>query len=211
MKSLLTTLVSLLSLTTALPLISSDSSASQPIPAYSFLSSGSNSKVAGRLFNIDGKVEYFAGTNAWWLAHLSSNSDVDTPLSQMAATGFKIVRVWGFGDANTPPPSTNTDPNLVYFQILDSTGAYTNFGADGLQRLDYVVHAASKYGLKLVLNFVNNWVDYGGMQPIPTLSIVPQHLFTPTPPAKNFTRTISKPTSPAIVPAPAIFAWELGN
>lgn len=41
-------------------------------------------KVSGQLFEIDGKVEYFAGTNAWWLAHLNNNSDIDLSLSEMA-------------------------------------------------------------------------------------------------------------------------------
>lgn len=38
-----------------------------------------------------------------------------------------------------------------------------NTGPDGLQRLDYVVSAAEKRGLKLTIPFVNNWKDYGGM------------------------------------------------
>jgi mannan endo-1,4-beta-mannosidase len=73
------------------------------------------------------------------------------------------VRVWGFGDVNTIPDSGATDPNKVYFQILNSTGSYINYGSDGLQRLDYVVSSAEKHGVKLVLPFVNNWGDYGGI------------------------------------------------
>ena len=60
------------------------------------------SKPKGRLFNINGKTQYFAckclvgklrllhvaltfaATNAWWLGHLRENSDVDQALSQMA-------------------------------------------------------------------------------------------------------------------------------
>lgn len=38
-----------------------------------------------------------------------------------------------------------------------------NTGADGLQRLDYVVASAAKRGIKLIIPFVNNWGDYGGM------------------------------------------------
>lgn len=38
-----------------------------------------------------------------------------------------------------------------------------NAGADGLQRLDAVVASAAKHGIKLIINFVNNWTDYGGM------------------------------------------------
>lgn len=87
---------------------------SQPPPIYPIgQTKGPNAKVAGRLFNIDGRVEYFAGarliaililqtgyshdfheqlsnlgsdigTNAWWLAHLSENSDIDITLSEIA-------------------------------------------------------------------------------------------------------------------------------
>jgi len=92
---------------------------------------------------------------------LSSNSDVDTALKEVSATGYKNLRVWAFGDVNILPEPTATDPNKIYFQVLNSTGSYINYGADGLQRLDYVVSAAEKYGIKLVLPFVNNWGDYG--------------------------------------------------
>lgn len=78
-------------------------------------------------------------------------------------SNYKIVRVWGFGDVNIIPDPGTADPNLVYFQILNSTGSFLNFGSDGLQRLDYVVSSAEKHALKLVLNFVNNWSDYGGI------------------------------------------------
>ncbi|KAG4030691.1 hypothetical protein MFRU_011g01480 [Monilinia fructicola] len=211
MKFLLTALVSLLPLTTALPLISSDSSIAQPSPIYSFSRSGSNAKVAGRLFNIDGKVKYFAGTNAWWLAHLSSNNDVDISLSQIADTGYKVIRVWGFGDANTPPPSTNTDPNLVYFQILNSTGAYLNFGADGLERLDYVVHAASNYGLKLVLNFVNNWSDYGGIAAYTNAFNCSSTSFYTDATCQKVYKNYVKTIVTRYRSSTSIFAWELGN
>lgn len=43
--------------------------------------------------------------------------------------------------------------------MLNSTGSYINFGPDGLQRLDYAVSSAERHGVKLVLNFINNWND----------------------------------------------------
>lgn len=42
-------------------------------------------KAVGRVFEIDGQVEYFAGTNAWWLGHLNNNSDIDTSLAEIKA------------------------------------------------------------------------------------------------------------------------------
>ncbi|KAF3760942.1 family 5 glycoside hydrolase [Cryphonectria parasitica EP155] len=183
-----------------------------PPPAYPIGQvHGPNAKVAGRLFDIDGKIEYFAGSNAWWLAHLSHNSDIDIALSEVAKTQYKILRVWGFGDVNTLPDPTNTDPNKVYFQVLNSTGSYINYGPDGLQRLDYAVHAAEQHGVKLVLNFVNNWSDYGGIAAYTAAF------------GANATEWFTDPTSQAVYrnyidvvvsryrASPAVFAWELAN
>lgn len=71
--------------------------------------------------------------------------------------------MWGFGDVNTIPEPGSQFPESVWFHLLNSTGSFYNFGTDGLQRLDYVVSSAEKHGVKLVLNFVNNWSDYGGI------------------------------------------------
>lgn len=38
-----------------------------------------------------------------------------------------------------------------------------NTGADGLQRLDYVVKSAEANGISLIIPLVNYWDDYGGM------------------------------------------------
>lgn len=83
----------------------------QPPPTYPIGQvKGANAKVSGRVFNIDGRTGYFAGesesscdtkrpaeawpmttnifdhpgSNAWWLAHLSNNDDIDIALSQVA-------------------------------------------------------------------------------------------------------------------------------
>lgn len=42
-----------------------------------------------------------------------------------------------------------------------------NDGADGLQKLDYVLAAAKTRGIKLVLTLVNNWSQFGGMDQYP--------------------------------------------
>lgn len=109
------------------------------------------------------------------------------------------------------PPSTNTDPNKVYFQVLNSTGSYINYGPDGLQRLDYAVSSAEKHGVKLVLNFVNNWSDYGGIAAYTAAF------------GANATEWFTDATSQRVYQnyihvlvnrykqSPAIFAWELAN
>ena len=51
----------LASLTLGAPTVLSSEAAEQPACVYPIGASGGNAKVAGRLFDIDGKVQYFAG------------------------------------------------------------------------------------------------------------------------------------------------------
>ncbi|CAG9949782.1 unnamed protein product [Clonostachys rosea f. rosea IK726] len=116
-------------------------------------------KASGTKFTIDGVTKYFAGTNCYWCSFLTNNADVDLVFDHLKESGIKILRIWGFNDVNSIPGS-----GTVYFQYLSASGSTINTGADGLQRLDYVVSAATSRGLKLIINFVNNWDDYGGIK-----------------------------------------------
>jgi mannan endo-1,4-beta-mannosidase len=51
--------------------------------------------VSGLKFNIDGSTVYFAGTNAYWIGFLTSNTDVDTVMDHLQCSGLKVLRVWG--------------------------------------------------------------------------------------------------------------------
>jgi mannan endo-1,4-beta-mannosidase len=76
-------------------------------------------------------------------------------------TGLKVLRVWGFNDVASIPAE-----GTVWFQSFVSGESPTvNTGADGLQRLDYVVESAEAHGVSLIINFVNYWDNYGG-QPL---------------------------------------------
>ncbi|KAJ4399255.1 hypothetical protein N0V85_006072 [Neurospora sp. IMI 360204] len=100
----------------------------------------------GTRVSIDGETRYFAGTNSYWIGFLTNNRDVDTVLDHISSSGLRILRIWGFNDV-TRKLATGT----------------INTGADGLQRLDYVVQSAENRGVKLIINFVNNWSDCSGM------------------------------------------------
>lgn len=63
----------------------------------------------------------------------------------MKAANLKVVRTWAFNDA--------TSCSGVYFQCWSSSNPVINTGSTGLARLDAVVKAAEKYGVKLVLPF----------------------------------------------------------
>jgi hypothetical protein len=47
------------------------------------LKRGVSASPSDRIFDIDDKVQYFAGTNAWWLGHFISDADLDTAMSEM--------------------------------------------------------------------------------------------------------------------------------
>lgn len=136
--------------------VSTPSTTPSPTPTPS--ASGSFATTSGIQFVIDGEAGYFPGSNAYWIGFLKNNSDVDLVFDHMASSGLRILRVWGFNDVNTAP----TDGS-VYFQLHQDGKSTINTGKDGLQRLDYVVHSAEKHGIKLIINFVNYWDDYGGM------------------------------------------------
>ncbi|OAA66774.1 glycoside hydrolase family 5 protein [Niveomyces insectorum RCEF 264] len=171
-------------------------------------------RPAGQLFNINGNVSYFAGTNAWWLGHLTKNEDVDKALQEIVDTKYKIVRVWAFGDVvRSLPAADAVDPDRVWYQQhpTDANGtALINYGADGLQRLDYVVSAAERVGLKLVLPFVNNWPDLGGVQAYAE-AYGPQTIFEDGSRAQRAYRAYVRVLVERYRASPAVFAWQLGN
>ena len=119
-----------------------------------FHGAAARSTTNGTKFSIDGLTKYYAGTNSYWIGFLTNDGDVNTVMDNINKSGLKILRVWGFYDVNNNSPG-------VYFQRLSASGSTINTGANGLQRLDAVVKAAERTGVKLIINFVNFWDDYG--------------------------------------------------
>lgn len=190
MKSILALGLSLFSVARALPAAAAAAS----------------STVNGTRFTIDGRTGYFAGTNSYWISFLTNNRDVDTVLDHISSSGLKILRVWGFNDVNRRP-----NPGTVWFQLLSSSGSQINTGADGLQRLDYVVQSAEKRGVKLIINFVNYWNDYGGMQAyVSAFGGSKEGWYTNARAQDQYKKYIAAVVS-RYVNSPAVFAWELGN
>lgn len=135
-------------------------------------------KTDGTKFTLDGSPFYYAGTNCYYL-NFKQQADIDNELDDAAAMGLKVVRTWGDIDAGVktgqvdsngyPVFSNNSDgsgqKDGIYYQYFDSTQnkPIVNGGADGLQKLDYVIYKASQKGMKLLIDFTNNWSDFGGM------------------------------------------------
>ncbi len=109
-------------------------------------------------------------------------------------------------------PDKRPDHKRVWFQLLNSTGAYINYGEDGLQRLDYAVSAAEKANIRLVLPFVNYWSDYGGMNAYQTAfgGTFTEQWYTDER-SQAVYRNYIKVLVNRYKSSPAIFSWQLGN
>ncbi|GAP85366.1 putative endo- -beta-mannosidase protein [Rosellinia necatrix] len=162
--------------------------------------------TSGLNFQIDGKTGYFAGTNSYWIGFLTNNADIDKSLDDLKNAGLKILRVWGFNDVTSTPGQ-----GTVWFQKLSSSGSTINTGTDGLQRLDYVVSAAEQRGIKLIINFVNNWSDYGGIPAyVSAFGGSATTWYTNTAAQAQY-RAYIKAVVSRYAASPAVFAWELAN
>jgi mannan endo-1,4-beta-mannosidase len=118
----------------------------------------------GSTLKLGGKAFRFGGTNNYYLMY-KSRAMVDDVLDGAAAAGFSVLRTWAYLDIGNQDGSNSVSGKAdgVYFQYWDGTRPAYNDGADGLQRLDYVVAKAGQAGVKLVLGLTNNWKDFGGM------------------------------------------------
>jgi mannan endo-1,4-beta-mannosidase len=121
-------------------------------------------KQSGPELRLHGKSFRFAGSNNYYLIY-KSQFMVDEVLNAAAAQGFRVMRVWGSIDIGNQDGSNSIRGKAdgVYFQYWDGSAPAYNDGADGLQRLDYVIDKAGQLGIRLVIPFVNNWNDFGGM------------------------------------------------
>lgn len=119
--------------------------------------------------------------------------------------------MWAFGDVTTLPAADATDPNKIYFQYLNATGGYVNYGPDGIQRLDTVVALARRHGIKLVLPFVNNWGDYGGIDAYNRAFGGNSTSWYTDAKSQEVYKAYIKTIVSRYKHSRAIFAWELGN
>ncbi|KAE8453973.1 hypothetical protein EG329_007749 [Mollisiaceae sp. DMI_Dod_QoI] len=161
--------------------------------------------TSGLKFNIDGTTGYFAGTNSYWIGFLTNNADVDLVMTHLKATGLKVLRVWGFNDV------TQTTSGVWFQSFVSGRTPQINTGANGLQRLDYVVSSADAHGIKLIVNFVNNWGDYGGMPAYNTFFGTTKTTWYTDAKVQAQYQTYIKAVVSRYVNKTSIFAWELAN
>ncbi|CAL5208750.1 unnamed protein product [Lathyrus oleraceus] len=104
----------------------------------------------GTHFILNGKPHYVNGFNAYWLMMMASDpstrSKVTSTFQQASKHGLNLGRSIAFNDGDIKP-----------LQI--SPGSYDE---NVFRGLDFVISEARKYGVKLMLTFVNNWKALGG-------------------------------------------------
>ncbi|PMD38679.1 glycoside hydrolase family 5 protein [Hyaloscypha variabilis F] len=208
MRLLQIILLSVVGLTTATPFLTDSVNQERDVQE---LSSSDLQKRAtfpsasGLKFNIDGSTSYYAGTNSYWIGFLTSNTDVDTVMSHLKASGLKVLRVWGFNDV------TQSTSGVWYQSFIKGQQPQINTGANGLQRLDYVVSSAASHGIKLIINFVNNWSDYGGMPAYNTFYGTTKTTWYTDSKVQAQYQAYIKAVVSRYLNSTAIFAWELAN
>lgn len=177
-------------------------------------------------FEVDGKPFCFAGSSNYYPIY-KPKPVVDDLFEAARALDLKVMRIWGMLDRGSLDGSIpNTDgegqKDGVYFQYWDPAQqrpAY-NDGEDGLQRLDYVLAAAAKNDIKVIVVLLNNWRAFGGIdQYLTWYGRSKHHEFFTAPELRQayrdwvqhvVTRTNSVNGRP-YREDPTIFGWELAN
>lgn len=106
-------------------------------------------QTSGTEFVLNGKTFYFAGTNNYYM-HYKSDTMIDDVLSDASEMGLNVMRIWGFHDGS----------GQEGYVMQPEMGVYDE---SGFERLDYTIYKAGQMGIRLVIPFVNNWDDFGGM------------------------------------------------
>ncbi|KAG8746347.1 hypothetical protein FRC10_005336 [Ceratobasidium sp. 414] len=130
-------------------------------------------KTSGQKFTLNGSTYTVVGSNAYWMAQLSTTADITTAYNDLKNSGLTTLRTWGFNDV--------TSASGTYYQLWSGSTGTLNTGADGLGRFDVVVSSAKalcwhsphrRFDEQLVwqvlLPFAQNdsnsiIIDYGGM------------------------------------------------
>jgi mannan endo-1,4-beta-mannosidase len=134
-----------------------DPSATSSSAAAFVTRSGADFKLAGKTFK-------FNGSNNYYLMYQPPVM-VDDVFADAVGAGFNVLRTDGWLDIGNADDtnSVHGKMNGIYFQYWDGTRPAYNDGADGLVHLDYVLAAARRSGVRLVLTLTNNWSSFGGM------------------------------------------------
>lgn len=194
----------------------------------------------GTRFMLDGSPFYYAGTNCYYLTFKSQEA-VDNVFKDAEAMGLKVIRVWGNLDVGVKTGTTDSEGKPVftnnndgpgekdgiYFQYFDKDlgKPVTNFGEDGIKKLDYALYQAEKHGIKLLITFTNYWDAFGGMgqyvkwaEELGITGLKKDDFYTNETLKgwyKDYVNGLLNHTNPytnrKLKDEPSVFAWELSN
>ena len=161
----------------------------------------------GNRLSLDNKTFYYNGTNQYYLFY-KSNAMIDEVIEDAAALGLTVIRTWGFCDGELKDGyGFQPEPGIYH----ESTFA----------KFDYVIHKASRHGIRLVIPFVNYWDDMGGMSQYVTWSATAgskEDFYTDIwcrdtfkSYIEYFLNRINTITGVAYKDDPTIMMWELAN
>lgn len=149
------------------------SAAAQGRPAFE---SNEFVRVEGGRFKLGQEDFYFVGSNFYRLAlsdrfsgadYKTSDSGgrtvypfVDDVFDGYVKAGIRVVRLWGFSCEGAKGNSAS--PALITPRDLSNNPV--TFQAESIDKLDYVIAAAAKRGIKIILPLVNFEHEYCGME-----------------------------------------------
>ncbi|KAL0921476.1 hypothetical protein M5K25_008552 [Dendrobium thyrsiflorum] len=107
-------------------------------------------RTRGLHFELQGNRFFASGFNAYWLMYIASDPSqrvkVSNAFREASSQGLNVARTWAFNDGGN---------NALQY----SPGSYNEQMFKGL---DFVVSEARRYGIRLILSFVNNYENFGG-------------------------------------------------
>jgi mannan endo-1,4-beta-mannosidase len=197
-----------------------------PAPAHAATTFVSRS---GASFDLNGQAFRFGGTNNYYL-HYSSQLMVNDVFDDAQSMGLTVLRAWTSLECGGDKPNSASACGLgtAHWMQRWSNAAnggaggvvYNDTAAGGLVQLDAMIAAASAHGIKLILPFVNNWKDFGGMDQYVTWYGLQFHdqFYTDARIKQDYKNWITKLvnrtntiTGVQYKNDPTIFAWELAN
>lgn len=218
-------------LTVSVPQVEAKAHKPVVVPATGFVTTqGHNFMLHGRRFRV-------AGVNNHYLVY-GSHQEVTRVLDDAVAMHANVVRTFiqpiiGSLDGQMPTiwnwksnaDSSNLGVHGVFMASWDpaAKAMVVNTGPDGLERVDFLIHEASKRKLKLIIAFADFWAYTGGAQQISAwyggTEREKSEFFGRDPRTradyKRLVQTVltrvNKLTHVPYKDDPTIFAWELMN
>jgi mannan endo-1,4-beta-mannosidase len=183
----------------------------------------------GASFDLNGSQFRYGGTNTYYL-HYSSQLMVDDALGDAQAMGLTVVRAWTSLECGGDKPNSASACGFGTAHWMErwsnaangGTGGvvYNDTAPGGLVQLDAMIASAAAHGIRLILPFVNNWRDFGGMDQYVTWYGLQFHdqFYTDARIKQDYknwiTHLLNRTNTITGVQYrndPTIFAWELAN